>query len=198
MPKRRKTWYGSYVTVLYQPRLGDVGLTRISGPVGRGIRVAEFLNGDGWAGDIEHAFGVSGLRMDGGFVIVEAEPGGARQVDLHYPANEIEWIPCPDEFRLPMARELRRLVGTPYSFVDYGACACHRLHLPVPGLREFIEATHHAMCSQLVDLAASRAGWHWFGSLAVPPSEPVWDGYATPRMLRRLVPPELRLASVKR
>jgi hypothetical protein len=186
------------LTLPYQPRLGDVGLTRISGSVGLGIRVAEFLNGDGWAGDIEHAFGIVGFDEPSVTWIVEAEPGGARKTTLHYPADQIEWIPCPDEFREAMARELLRLVGTPYSFLDYGACACHRLHLPVPGLREYIEDTGHCMCSQLMDLAASRAGWHFFGSLAVPPSEPVWDGYATPRMLRRLVPPELQLAHVKR
>lgn len=179
----------------YQPQVGDIGLVRISGAVGVGIRLAEFLNGDGWAGDIEHAFGVAEIRLDGNgrhVMIVEAEPGGAKFRELHY--QRVEWIPCPDRLRDAVGAEYKRQIGIGYSFLDYGACACHRLHLPVPGLREYIEDTGHAMCSQLVDQAAAAAGWHLFGKQAVPPSKEIWKGYVTPRMLRGLVPAELRLS----
>lgn len=153
--------------------LGSIGLTRIAGDVGELIRVGQWLNGDGYS-DFEHAFVYVGNGE-----IVEAEPGGARQVAQHYTLRSVVWLPCPADYGRAVADAAIELVGTPYSFLDYAALATHRLHLPAPGLREYIQDTGHMICSQLCDEAARLGGWHLF-------DDGRWEGYVTPGALRRL------------
>jgi hypothetical protein len=59
-----------------EPQPGDIGLTSITGPVGRLIQIGQWLNGDG-LGPYEHAFIV--LPDD---QLIEAEPGGAHVAPL--------------------------------------------------------------------------------------------------------------------
>lgn len=153
--------------------LGSIGLTQIHGDVGTLIRFGQWLNGDGYA-DYEHAFVYVG---DG--EIVEAEPGGAQHVPFHYDLSRVAWIPCPPEHSALMRTFALRFVGTPYSSLDYFALAAHRIHLPVPGLRTFINARGHMICSQLADRAARLAGWNLF-------ADKRWSGYVTPGALYKL------------
>jgi hypothetical protein len=154
--------------VTYDPKPGDIGLTQIRGGVGLGIRLGQWANGDGFA-DFEHAFGYTG-----GGKIIEAEPGGARLSLLsRYAGDTVHWLVCPDEYREAMVRELTVLKGTPYSFLDYASLALHRLHVPAPHLRQYIQSSGHLICSQLVDRAAMRAGWHLF-------TDNRWEGDVTP------------------
>lgn len=156
------------------PQPGDIGLVCIAGGVGWLIRIAQWANGDGFR-DYEHAF-----VYVGGGQIVEAEPGGARLADLaEYDGRPVAWIPCPDRHRPLVAAAARGLEGTPYSVLDYVALAAHRLHIPVPGLKAYIQSTHHAICSQLCDIAAARGGWHLF-------DDGRWAGYVTPADLAAL------------
>lgn len=153
---------------VYVPLPGDIGLTQISGSVGRAIRAGQWLDGDGYA-DYEHAF-----VYTGGGHIVEAEPGGALDSMLdRYDATRIAWLRCPNPYRVGVAEAARRYVGVPYSFLDYAAVGAHRLHLPAPGLRSYIESTGHMICSQLCDRAAMDGGWHLF-------EDGRWPGYVTP------------------
>jgi hypothetical protein len=156
------------------PSPGDIGLVRISGSVGAGIRFGQWLDGDGFE-DFEHAFGVVG---DG--QIVEAEVGGARLAGLEeYAGLPVVWLRCPVPLQGPVAAAYRELLGRPYSFADYAALAAHRLRVPVPGLRGYIQDTGHVICSQLVDEGARRGGWTLF-------DDGRWPGYVTPGSLYKL------------
>jgi cell wall-associated NlpC family hydrolase len=161
------------------PLPGDFGLTSIPGPVGFLIRVGQWLAGAGWA-DIEHAFVYVGDGM-----IVEAQPGGARETDLaQYSDRPILWstdkVPLTDEQRTAVVAAARSFIGVPYSFVDYLAIAAHRFHLPLPGLRTYVASSGHLMCSALVDRAEERAGVHLF-------RDGRWDGYVLPDSLGALL-----------
>jgi len=159
---------------MYEPKPGDLGLTAISGGVGRGIRFGQWLNGNGWS-DYQHAFVFVG---DGR--IVEAEPGGAIESYLsRYAEETVRWLRCPVDKGPAVAACARTLLGTPYSFLDYGAIALHRLHIPAPHLKAYIESSHHLICSQLCDEAAMRGGWHLF-------DDDRWPGFVAPGSLYRI------------
>jgi hypothetical protein len=167
--------------VTYEPQPGDIGLTQIHGGVGLGIRIGQWLNGDGFA-DYEHAFVVVG-EVDGydGPQLIEAEPGGARQMPLvTYDADRVAYLHCPESDRDAVAAAALELIGTPYSFLDYGSLALHRLHIPAPLLRRYIRSSGHEICSQLADLAACRGGWHLY-------TDGRWPQDVTPGDLRLLV-----------
>lgn len=153
---------------MYQPKPADIALTQIHGPVGFGIRAAQFLLGDGF-GDFEHA-----LQYLGGGQIIEAEPGGARIVDIaEYDPRTLVWLRCPDQYREAVVAAARELEHTPYSFLDYDAIALHHFHVPAPGLQHYIADTGHMICSQLVDEAARRGGWQLF-------DDKRWSGFVVP------------------
>lgn len=156
------------------PAPGDIGCTQITGSVGRLIRLGQWLNGDGFA-NFEHSF----VYVEEG-LIVEAEPGGARLAPLaEYDERMIVWLRCPEQHGAAVADAARQLIGTPYSFLDFVALALHRLHIRVPGLRRYVAATGHQICSQLADEAARRGGWHIF-------DDGRWSGYVTPGDLAAL------------
>ncbi|MGI5508516.1 hypothetical protein [Streptomyces sp. CA-106131] len=70
-----------------QPQPGDIGLTGITGPVGRLIQIGQWLNGDGF-GPYEHAFIVVPDDQ-----LIEAEPGGAQVVPLsEYDDREVLYV----------------------------------------------------------------------------------------------------------
>ncbi|MFH8569976.1 hypothetical protein [Streptomyces sp. NPDC017993] len=160
------------------PLPGDIGLTQISGHVGRLIRIGQWLNGNGFA-DYQHAFLVLPDNQ-----LLEAEPGGARVRPLSsYEGVEVLYV-CPsglsERQRADICSASRAYVDVPYSFLDYVAIAAHRIHLPVPGLRRYISATGHMICSQLVDQCYKDAGVHLF-------DDGRWSGYVTPLALHRLL-----------
>lgn len=158
------------------PGLGDIGITSVRGPVGRLISLGEWLNGSAF-GTWSHAF----VHVGGGWII-EAEPGpdGARLAPLsEYNDRAVLWLRCPDQYRAGVAHSARLLQGTPYSAADYFAIAAHRLHLPIPGLREYVAASGHLICSALCDRAAALGGWQLFDDRR-------WNGYVTPADIARL------------
>ncbi len=159
------------------PRPGDFGLTRVNGAVGIGIRVGQWLNGDGFR-DYEHAF----MVVDRGMV-VEAEPGGARLTSLSeylsggrsgdtvfssWPLNSLQ--------RVSLCTAARAMVGTPYSALDYFAIAAHRFHLWAPGLKSYVSTSKHVICSQLVDTVYRSCGIELF-------HDDRWPGYVSPASL---------------
>jgi hypothetical protein len=158
--------------------LGSIGVTQIAGDVGRLIRIGQYLNGDGFA-DYEHAFVYLGNGQ-----IAEAEPGGARIAELtEYSARNTAWLRCPPEYGEAVAAAARAFTEprpVPYSAADYFALAAHRLHLPIPWLRDYVKSSGHMICSQLVDRAAAAGGWHLF-------ADGRWDGYVTPGDIWELI-----------
>lgn len=154
----------SMTTSAYGP--GYIGLTQISGDVGKLIRLGQWLNGDGFW-DYEHAFVVG----PDGKQIIEAEPGGAVLSPIdRYDLDKVLWLPCPPEFQAAVAAEAVKLLGTPYSFADYFALASVRLHIFPSNilLRNYVKSSKHMICSQLADAAAARGGWHIFTDGRLP------------------------------
>jgi len=142
---------------VYVPLPGDIGLTSIRGWAGRGIRVGQWLVGDGFS-RYEHAFVYVGNQK-----IVEAEPGGALLSDVkRYDPAAVMWLRCPQQFRQAVSVAAKGYVGVPYSWLDYVSVAADRFHLIVPGLRKYVASSGHQICSQLADKAAADGGWHVF------------------------------------
>lgn len=171
----------------YTPRPGDVGLTSISGRVGRLIRFGQWLNGDGWHG-YQHAFVVvdgledvhTAFAEQDGVGLVEAMPGGAVLDRLDsYNGYDVAYLRCPDEYRQAVAAAAKGLLGTPYSFADYLSLALRRMHIPAPHLRAYIRSSGHLICSQLCDRAAEMGGWHLW-------DDGRWEGDVTPGDLYQL------------
>lgn len=148
------------MNVEYEPKPGDVGLVSISGAVGKLIRIGQWLNGDGFR-NYEHVFVYVGQGS-----IVEAEPGGAVLVPMHY--DNVLWFRCPDQFRGAVTNAAIKQRGVPYSILDYFALAAVRLHLPSKRLRRYVADSGHEICSQLGDNAAMLGGWHWFDDGRLP------------------------------
>lgn len=159
-----------------QPRPGSIGLTSIDGPVGWGIRLGQWINGDGF-GQYEHAFIVVSDTE-----LVEAQPGGARVRPLSDFPHAV--FVSPDALTVAQREAIcaaaRSYLGTPYSFADYAAIAAHRLHLPLPGLRRYVASSRHMLCSQLVDQCYQDAGVKLF-------ADGRWPGYVTPADLFNLL-----------
>lgn len=166
------------MTTTTSPGPGLIGLTPIAGRVGKLIEVGQFLNGNGFA-PWEHAF----ITLGNG-LIVEAEPGGARVAHLaEY--SDIYW--CENIAKLAAPAQLQGIAdaakrytqagpwgshGVPYSFLDYFALAQHRLHIPGPGLENYIKTTRHMICSQLCDQAYTDMHVNLFAGR--------WQGDVTP------------------
>lgn len=153
-----------------------IGLTQISGNTGKAIAVGQWLNGEGFR-QWEHAF----VCLPGN-QILEAEPGGAVIRDYPY-GDDVYW--CLGLYKLlpvlgrqPGLQELAasQLKGIPYSFADYAALAAHRLRIPAPHLKQFIQDSGHQICSQLADTFYLRLGAHLF-------DDGRWPGYVTPASL---------------
>ncbi|MEE1838131.1 hypothetical protein [Streptomyces sp. SP17KL33] len=153
------------------PQPGDIGLTSITGAVGRLVQVGQWLLGDGF-GAYQHAFIVlPGNRL------IEAQPGGAEIASLDAYADRDVLYVSPSGLtpaqRKAICDSALRYVDVPYSFLDYVALAAHRFRVPVPHLRRYIEATGHMICSQLCDRAYLDAGIRLFG-------DGRWSGVVTP------------------
>jgi len=153
------------------PSVGLIGLTPISGEVGKLIEFGQWLDGSGFK-QWEHAFISIGNNL-----IVEAEPGGARvgsvsEYSTVYWCNAIAGLGTPAQLEATET-VAKSYVGTPYSALDYFALAAHRLDLPVLGLENFIKSDKHLICSQLVDQVYNVAGIHVF-------TDNRWPGFVTP------------------
>lgn len=170
-------------TEMRQP--GDLGCIHTAGPLGWGIRVAQWLDGNGFR-DYEHVR----IYLGGGQVL-QAEAGGTTISGNHVKQGELwstglfpSWQPVTAEEAHKIAGQFK---GVPYDYLDYWALTAHRLHVPDlpvwPGSREdegervtlqhFIGDSGHEMCSQLGDDYELRLGRHLF-------ADGRWPGYVTP------------------
>lgn len=159
------------------PQPGDFQLCPTGGAIGVGIRVGQWLNGDGFE-NFEH------VRLYvGNGRFVEAEPQGAIRATgvINWGAWSTGFIPLTLEQRSAIVSAgigyARQNVG--YGYLDYLALAAHRLHLPVPGLQGFIGSSKTMICSQLVTQCYADAGINLF------PGQ--WAGYVTPGDMYQLL-----------
>lgn len=166
---------------LAPPAPGDFCCVPISGSVGRGIEIAQWISGDKFQ-PYEHAeifVGQADQASPDGYTI-SAYPGGRGRRPL----------PCPPA-RLPGAlwssgiveltfAERSAIIGwavehqdVSYSGLDYLALTAHALRIPVPHLQAYIASTGHEICSQFTDAAYDFAGVHLF-------SDNRWPGFVKP------------------
>lgn len=159
-----------------------------------GIRLAEYaadladFHPDKRVSDWDHAVMCTRIGVQGTVYIAEAQPGGAVEVPWHYDARPHLWssgiIDMPEAAGAQAIRYTQPgfwgKAGVPYSAADYLAIAAHSLHVPVPGLQEFIKTSGHMICSQLCDRAANQAGKHLF-------TDDRWDGFVKPSDLGLLL-----------
>jgi len=159
-------------------KVGDVGLTKVRGAVGKLIRVMQWLNGSSWHdSEFEHSFLLTDVNAIGRMWGFEAQPGGAHFFDVKekYGNEEIVWIRPTNlsaQQQLDLVKQADILKGTPYSFLEYGALLTHRLHLPLPGVKKYVNSTRHLICSQIIAELYRRISIELFGG--------EWPGYVTP------------------
>jgi hypothetical protein len=181
-------------------QLADYACVPVAGAIGRGIELAQWLNGDGFAA-FEHALIYAGhfdstphadprwVEGSGpGHYVVEAQTAGARLRCLDFAPQDYpgaRWstghVALTDAQRGAIADAAFALLGTPYSFLDYAALSAHRLELhPLDyALKGRVASSKHLICSQLVDLCYEKAGVHLF-------NDKRWPGYVTPLDLAKL------------
>jgi hypothetical protein len=156
-------------------KIGDVGLIEVGGFVGQLIKVMQFLNGSPWKDcHLEHSFVVTDPDRMWGF---EAQPGGAHFFDINekYGNENIVWIRPANldaQQQASLVQVFDQLKGTPYSFVEYDALLVHRLRLPLPGLKTYVNNSDHMICSQIIAEGYRRIAVELFGG--------EWPGYVTP------------------
>jgi cell wall-associated NlpC family hydrolase len=143
-----------------QPQPGDFALTKIHGITGAFISAGQHLVGDG--APVQHAFVYVGNGQ-----IVQAMPGGAELIPLEDANEPYIWstgrIPLTAADRVRICGAARGLVGTPYSFLDYGSIALAHYKIRPRWVRDFVASTDHLICSQLVVEAYRRGGVGLFG-----------------------------------
>lgn len=164
------------------PLPGTIGLTSISGEVGRLIRLGQWLAetplSRWFSKDTEPPYQHAFLYLGDG-KILEAEPGGARIADVtEY--SVIYWCTgIASRFTAEqldnVARSAPDFVNVPYSFLDYFALAARRLRVfPLyPILRVYVRSTRHKICSALADAMYQANGLQVFRDRR-------WDGDVMP------------------
>jgi hypothetical protein len=170
------------------PLPGDFCCVPISGGAGLGIEIGQWLDGDRFQ-PYDHAeiyVGQPGSDAPHGYT-VSAYPGGNGRRPLPCPPQDLPGSLWSSRLiRLTMAQRTGICAwagehrDAEYSFADYGALVLHMLHVPAPGLKEFISSTSHLICSQFVDTAYLSAGVHLF-------SDGRWPGYVKPGDLAKLL-----------
>ncbi|MFJ6010202.1 hypothetical protein ACIQHZ_31455 [Streptomyces halstedii] len=159
-----------------EPRMGDIGLTKIGGLAGLFVNVGQWFVGD--FAPIQHAL----IYIGGGWV-VQAMPSGAEMIPLEEASPVVMWstglIPLTHEERVSLANKAYDLVGTPYGFLDYLSIALERLGVRPRWVLERVISSKTLICSQLVVEAYLRAGIELF------PGE--FPGDQTPGDLYRLL-----------
>ncbi|GGX26766.1 hypothetical protein [Streptomyces chryseus] len=163
-----------------QPLPGDFALTKIRGLTGALVGAGQALIGDG--APVHHAFVYVG---DG--QIVQAMPGGAELIQLEDASEPVVWstwkLPLTTEQRAQIAAHAIRLVGTPYSYLDYVSLGLAHFRIRPAWVTDFIASTGHLICSQLVDEVYLRAGVRLFVDGRLP-------GDVTPGDLWKLLHPK--------
>lgn len=142
-----------------EPRVGDIGLTKIGGLAGLFVNFGQWFIGD--FAPVQHA-----LVYVGDGMVVQAMPSGAELIRLEDASPVVMWstglIPLSSYKGHLVAHEALQLVGTPYSFLDYLSMALERFGVHSNLIRDRVASSGHLICSQLVVLAYERAGIELF------------------------------------
>ncbi len=164
------------------PQPGDFGVVSYESTGGHLISLGErAMNalGDKGKPQYDHAFVVMApVGLHDLVTVIEAQPHGAQYGTYRVDDPRISWSrrDLTPEQREHITSAARGYLGTPYSWLDYWAIAAHSLHIPIPGLKRYIESTKSMICSQLVDQCYRNAGVQLF-------YDGRWSGYVTPSEL---------------
>lgn len=148
---------------------GDVGLSTIGGRTGALVTVGQAVIGD--ACRYTHACIVVETFANGSVTYLEAMPSGARVVSTAAPGGAWYRLPLDDRQRQFIRYHGGSLAGTPYGFSDYLALALHHLApraRVTARVRAYVKGSGRMICSQLVDEALTRAGYHLFDDGRLP------------------------------
>jgi hypothetical protein len=170
------------------PDPGDLVVVNTMNPAAAAIQLMEYLSGGGFS-EWNHVAVCTRVVPGREIWIAEAEPGGAVEVPFHYQDVPHQWSTGVIETNQAVADAALRYTrrgpwgprGVPYSFLDYGAIAAHRWHVPAPGLKDFVASTLHQMCSQLADRCKLDGGIHLF-------DDGRWPGFVRPSDIGALLP----------
>lgn len=122
---------------------GDIGFGPIHGTAGALVNAGQLLLGEGFhVGrlDIRHVFVVTEV-FPTATRVVEAMPGGAREVDVDRWTPEYAYVRLPEDYpgqAADAAAIARAMIGTPYSFASYAALAAWRFGVKTPRLEAWI------------------------------------------------------------
>jgi hypothetical protein len=165
----------------------------VCGPVGFGISVGQFLDGDRWS-DYRHAevyVGKADAAGPFGYT-VSAYPDGKGKRALPCPAAQLPgsiWssglIDLTGTQRTGIVAWAMEHQDVSYSFADYGALALHRLGMNDPGLQRYIKSTRKMICGYYTDRAYSVNEVHLFDGR--------WEGFVTPGDLADLLRSRIRV-----
>lgn len=190
---KREDWPDPIAVAVPQP--GDFVCVPISGPVGLGITIGQWLDGDRFQfyDHTEIYIGQADEAGPNGYT-VSMYPGGHGKRALPCPPVHLPgslWssglIPLTSAQREGIVAWALAHQNVSYSFLDYGALILHAMHIPFPGLREYINSTHHMICSWFVTADFLANGVQLFDKQR-------WEGYVKPGDLAKLL--ESKLASV--
>ncbi len=163
------------MSTLSDLRPGDIGFANIVGAAGVLVWAGQKLLAATERGEykIKHVFVVT----QGSAIapkIVQAMPSGAEEIHI-----DESWLSQPFTYVRPnypggrdqgfrVAEMAQRMVGTPYSFLDYAAIL--GLHAGVKNglVWRRVKSSGHMICSQLADQAMADAGWHVFDDGRLP------------------------------
>jgi len=173
---------------MLNPQPGDFVCVAIPGALGTLVKIGEWLYGFGYT-PYEHVEIYVGQPDEQGIFgyTISTYPDGNGKRPLLCPVADLPsalWstgkITVTDSQRQRIVNWCNGHADIPYSAADYFALAAHRLHIPVPGLKNFIADTGHMICSQYVDYAYMQAGVHLF-------NDNRWPGYVVPMDLAHLI-----------
>lgn len=178
---------------LAPPAPGDFCCVPISGRVGWGIQLGQWLDGDKWQ-PYDHAEIFVGQADQAGpyGYTVSAYPdngkdGRTGRRPLPCPPAQLPgslWssgiITLTDAERSAITGWAMEHQGVGYSFLDYAALTAHGAHLDLPWLQSFIASSKRMICSQFVDADYATAGVHLF-------QDGRWPGFVKPADLAQLL-----------
>lgn len=148
---------------MYQPRVGDIGLSTIDGHLGAWINVGQSVIRD--SSRFTHAFIYVGEGQ-----IVEAMPKGAQLAPASTHPDAFYFTPKKmDQIQRDLvAAHALTMIGTPYSYLDYLSLALAHYKVRPGFVKNYVHSTKHMICSQLVDEAYLRANIHLFDDGRIP------------------------------
>ena len=179
---------------LAEPQPGDFTCIPVSGGLGLSIEIGQFLAGDGFQ-PYDHAevyAGQADRHGPHGYTYSaypdNLKPGKSGKRPLPCPPAKLPGSYWSSGILALTAAQRSGIVAwceahprVPYSWEDYGALTLHGLHIPAPGLRDYIASTFSMICSWYTD-----ASW-WYGGDVHLFSDNRWPGYVKPGDLVKLL-----------